>query len=354
MAPKSRPSFFWVLVFPLGLAACLGYRTPLDDPGATNSPGPVFHNTPGADARMSDTSPDLPHSDAPADLARPDRPTDLARRDAPADLARRDTAPGERPGTGNSDAAATAFACRVGSPYILVLGNDNKLYQFNPNTLVLTPLASVGCGSDTLNSMTVSPVGPAYISNHSGQLCVVDMTTLRAQPTSFNPMSVAFNSFGMALLPDNSPAGQTLYIAVAEGTNTNLLSRVDLTPPYTVNNIGFVKPDVPWAELTAGPNGELYGFAVAPTPPSLLLTIDPNTATALDVVKVPAGYTAASFALVDWQGTFYLFAGDGGSTSTFPPSAGGCDVYAYVKGDAEVGHPSHLPVAIIGAGVACR
>ena len=159
----------------------------------------------------------------------------------------------------------------------------------------------------------------------------------------------------MALLPDNSPSRQTLYVSVQSllSTGPDTLERIDLgtyapTPIGAVKPVGDYEQDLPSAELTAGPNGELYGFAVGPES-SKLLTIDPSTATALDVINVDKGFTEASFALVSWQGAFYLFVGNADSKS---PNYGGCEVYRYVKGDSQVTDLGPLGVAIIGAGVA--
>jgi hypothetical protein len=214
----------------------------------------------------------------------------------------------------------------------------------------LTNLATVACGSSYLNSMTVSPIGPAYISSGQGDLCSVDVRTFRASRTAFNPLTVMYRSFGMALLPDNSTAGQTLYIAVKEAVPPDHLERIDLTT-FVLSSIGYVTsaaplstPVVPSAELTAGPNGELYGFAVGASE-SLLLNIDPQTATAIDVTRVPAGFPNGAFALVYWQDYFYLFLG--GSYSSM------CTVYRYHKGDAQVTTVGTLGASIIGAGVTC-
>ena len=148
----------------------------------------------------------------------------------------------------------------------------------------------------------------------------------------------------MALLPDDTAAGQTLYIAVKEDTSPpDHLERIDLST-FTLSSIGYITPLVPSVELTAGPNGELYGFAVG-TIDSLLLNIDPTTASAIDVTKVPAGFTYGGFALVTWQDAFYLFLADS--------SMNGSTVFRYRQGDAQVTTVGTLNASIIGAGVAC-
>jgi len=94
-----------VLLAAISLAGCLGYRTPMLDPNQSNP-----------------TSPPLA-------------------RDASADLASARTCPAEK-------------------NYVLVLGNDGQLYRFDASTLALTSLATVDCGDEGLNSLTVSPIGP--------------------------------------------------------------------------------------------------------------------------------------------------------------------------------------------------
>jgi hypothetical protein len=277
---------------PIALASCLGYRTPMLDPNQNN-----------------------PSSPAPKDA---------------------------QPGLGSDTQLASV--CQVEKHYVLVLGDDGQLYRFDADTLTLTSLAKVSC-SNTLNSMTVSPMGPAYISSQFGDLCLVDTRTFKAPRTAFNPLLIAWASYGMALLPDTTVDGQTLYIAVMEGASSapDHLERVDLST-FGLTSIGYLSPPAPSAELTAGPNGELYGFAVG-TSESLLLNIDPATAAAIDVTRVPAGFANGAFALVYWQDAFYLFLGSSnGSSST---------VYRYRKGDAQVTTIGSVSAVIIGAGVAC-
>ncbi len=279
----------------LALAGCLGYRTPMLDPNAGESASPTGDAGP-------DLGTDLPHTDAVA-----------------ADL------------------------CQVEKRYVLLLGDDGRLYRFEADSLSLTRLATVSCGSNHLNSMTVSSIGPAYISSRSGDLCSVDAHTFMVTRTAFSPLLVLSNPYGMALLPDASTAGQTLYIAVAGDTDVNHLKRIDLST-FALTSIGDISPAVPWAELTAGPNGELYGFAVGQTE-SLLLNIDPKTASAIDVTRVPAGFVSGAFALVSWQDAFYLFLGEADSSSS--------TVYLYRKGDTQVTTLGTVDASIIGAGVAC-
>jgi hypothetical protein len=279
--------------------------------------------------------PDVP-ADVRADLVadlRPDLVADL-RPDLPPDVRRPDLPPDGRP----------LASCSSGDHFVLLLGDDGRLYRFDSFNLALTTLATVSCGSQTLNSLTVSPIGPAYISSSTGDLCSVDLTTLKSTLTTFSPLLVEMSSYGMALLPDSSAAGQTLYIAVngGAGTTVNHLKSINLTT-YALTSIGDIAPAVPGAELTAGPNGELYGFAVG-SKESLLLNIDPKTASAIDVTHVPAGYDYASFALIYWQDGFYLFLADTGQTRSA--------VYHYHKGDAQVTTVGTVNASIIGAGVA--
>ena len=302
----------WLPLAALALAACIGYRTPLSDSGVREPRGDAGIPPPRVDARV----------------------------DSARDQSKADRQPLPR--------------CTPGDPYVLVLGTDHWLYHLDPGTLSLSRLASVACGNDTLNSMTTSPVGPAYISNQSGELCIVDPATFASSATRFDPGSIGGSPFGMALLADNSPAGQTLYIASSDAVFKNRLSHIDITT-FALGEVGPILPVVPWAELTAGPDGGLYGFAIGETS-SLLLNIDPRTGSAIDVTSVPAGYTAAAFGLVYWQGDFYLFVGPSAQViiPTLAPAAK-AEVYRYRKGDTLVAHVGTLDVGVIGAGVAaCR
>lgn len=361
----------WLGIAGLVFAGCIGYRTPLE-PGKGRPPGAQTDAANPARDAGADHGQDTPSdmrssvfddaaSDARLDLQldlRPDLVPDVrldARLDVAPDLrrdaltdARPDVPPDVRPDV-RADAAfdvrvdsAPLASCPSGEKFVLLLGRDGRMYRFDSGALATTALATVSCGGSSLNSMTVSPIGPAYISSSSGDLCVVDLRTFKASLTVFNPLTIGGRSFGMALLPDTSAAGQTLYIAVSgDAKDVNHLNRINLTT-YALTVIGDIAPPVPWAELTAGPNAELYGFAVGTTE-SLLLNIDPKTASAIDVTRVPTGYNGAAYALVYWQDGFYLFLSD---------QVQGSSVYHYRKGDAQVETLGQLNASIIGAGVA--
>jgi hypothetical protein len=371
MDTRARHASGVSLVFSVSLiAGCVGYRTPMD-PAENNATGSPAQRDAGSGTRpdsaieigrdtgkdaakdvLADLRPDLLPDGRPE--VRPDLPPDVTpdvrpdllgdvrpevRPDLPPD-GRPDLPPEVRPDL-PTDGRILA-ACPSGEHFVLLLGGDGRLYRFDSFNLALTTLATVSCGTQSLNSLTVSPIGPAYISSMTGDLCSVDLTTFTSTLTSFSPLLIGTTSYGMALLPDNSAAGQTLYIAVEGGTNVNHLKSINLTT-YALTSIGDISPAVPWAELTAGPNGELYGFSVGTTE-SLLLNIDPKTASAIDVTHVPAGYQFAAFALVYWQDGFYLFL-SGSSTQA-------SSVYHYRKGDAQVTTVGTVNASIIGAGVA--
>lgn len=380
MVTRRCPLSFGILIAMGGLLGCVGYRTPMDEPGAssapTASPGDAsayravdyLRRDLGRNDLGRDGQPDGAR-DLAADSSRDrsvdqgrdvgvDQPRDLGRdqgRDVGVDQGRdlgrdlvvdqaRDLAADRARDVAGPDARIFA-GCTPGTPYVLVLGADEVLYRFAPDTLALTRIAGVSCGSNSLNSLTASPLGPAYISNHSGQLCVVDLTTFTSVLTIFDPAVIMDSYYGMAVLPDQVPAGQSLYIATNSAYGQpNTLSRIDLSS-FQLTTIGLIQPVVAEVELTAGPSGELYGFSIG-TVTSKLLTIDPRTGIAIDVTTVPAGTTKPAFALVNWQGDFYLFLGESSS------SPGTADVFRYHKGDAEVSRVGGISPAIIGAGVA--
>jgi hypothetical protein len=244
--------------------------------------------------------------------------------------------------------------CTADEPYVLILSGESdgtsRLYRFYPATLSTVRIGTVSCGTAALNSLTASTIGPAYISNANGALCVVDLKTFTAAPTGFDPSTIANQRFGMAVLPDSVPAGQTLYIATKHSGEGDTLSRIDLST-FAVTTIGPVQidqdagtPSGAVVELTAGSGGELYGFGIGTTD-SLLLTIDPTTGHAIQVSSVPVGASTVSYALVDWQGTIYLFFADGAA-------AGGATIFTFHQGDAQVIRVGSIDVPIIGAGVA--
>src|ERR1019366_9149692 len=251
MDTRARYAISLSLVFSVSLiAGCVGYRTPME-PAQTKPSGipaqrdagsgvpPDVANDAGRDigndaARVVpvDLRPDLlldirpeVRPDVPADVRadlvadlRPDLVADL-RPDLPPEV-RPDLPPDVRPDL-PPDGRALA-SCPAGEHFVLLLGDDGRLYRFDSFNLALTTLATVSCGSQTLNSLTVSPIGPAYISSSTGDLCSVDLTTLKSTLTPFSPLLVEMSSYGMALLPDSSAAGQTLYIAVNGGAGSTV------------------------------------------------------------------------------------------------------------------------------------
>ena len=248
------------------------------------------------------------------------------------------------------------FFCTPGEDYVLILSGDRysngALYRFYPDTLALVYIGGVSCGkfAGDLNSLTVSPLGPAYISTGHGELCVLDLTTFVASPTGFDATAISNRRYGMAVLPDSVPAGQTLYIAITVTGQADTLARVDLSS-FGLTTIGPIQLSQDGStearsevELTAGSKGQLYGFSVG-DPTSLLLTIDPNTGNAIDVSLVPVGASDVSFALVDWKGTIYLFFADQLTSS-------GATIFTYHPGDAQVTQVGTIGIPVLGAGVA--
>lgn len=382
----SKASTWYVLLGAIPFAlGCVGYRTPPDDAGARPGANPTGSDAAldvgqdsgrdaAADLRpdlLPDLRPDLLpdlRADLPPDL-RPDLPLDL-RPDLPPDLR-----PDLRADVGaDLRVDQRIFAgCTPGEPYVLALGDDSNLYRFDPSTLTLTRIAAVACApapisslAAGLNSLSVSLAGPAYISNQEGDLCTVDTTSFVSTVAPFDSATATRRQpFGMAVVPDNSAAGQSLYISVQAQADAGIgvadnLTHVDLSSFATtaIGPIESVGGDAgvrgfPTVELTAGPSGQLYGFALGQVDlgenQSYLLTIDPSTGHATDVTVVNAAYSMASFALVDWQDTFYLFLGE------VAVGAAGATIYTYHKGDSSAAAAGTLPVAIIGAGVTtCR
>jgi hypothetical protein len=241
--------------------------------------------------------------------------------------------------------------CTVGEPYVLVLGQDEMLYRFEPETFSLTAVTAVRCGEGLVNSMTTTPRGPVYFSSDRGDLCAIDMKTLQITQTPFDSTLVGRKSYGMALLPDDSPAGQSLYVAGRKADDGLLvLSRIDLTT-YAPTEIGSFPPELLNVELTLGPDGGLFGLAID-LDRSWLVDIDPETGTTVDVSAVSNGYPISAFALVAWQEGFYFFLRPGGKLAMFYYFS---DVFRYRLGDAEATTVGTFGLPIVGAGVAvCR
>lgn len=330
---------------------------------------------PPPDMRLLDTRPlspdlapdrawDLPLLDllAPTPDLVPDRPLDSAEADAPGpdlssfeglnldqtldrptmDAALADVAidAAELDSDVDGSTSDTMAGCVPGTPYPLVLGQNEHLYRFDPNLISLTDIAQVSCGTADLNSLTASPLGAAYISNLVGQLCSLDVRTFETTLTRFDPNLIGNVAYGMALLSDSSPKGQSLYIATNNSSGAEL-KMVNLVG-YSFGDIGPIVPAVPRTELTAGPQNSL--FALYPTQPSSLFHLNPLTANAIEVVTLPDS-AFGSFALVYWEDSFYLFMEDVLNSAVH-------NVYRYRPSDGRITLAGTLPVQIIGAGVA--
>jgi predicted small lipoprotein YifL len=289
---------------------------PLDSPSA-DAPGP---DLPSFEGLNLDQTLDQPIIDA----ALADAAIDAAALDAGSD----------------GSASDTMAGCVPGTPYPLVLGQDQRLYRFDPTIVSLTDIAEVSCGTAGLNSLTASPLGAAYISNLGGELCALDVRTFQTTLTRFDPNLIGNVAYGMALLSDNSPRGQSLYIATNSSSSAEL--KVVNLLSYSFGDIAPIVPAVPRTELTAGPQNSL--FALYPTQPSSLFHLDPLTANAIEVVTLPDS-AFSSFALVYWEDSFYLFMEDALDAEVH-------NVYRYRTSDGRITLAGTLPVQIIGAGVA--
>jgi hypothetical protein len=223
------------------------------------------------------------------------------------------------------------------------------LYRFHPDTRALARIATVSCGSPAteLNSLTASTLGPIYVSNLAGELCVVDPSTFATSSTRYDAAAAGNIPYGMALLPEPVSAGQVLYLALRGAGQPDELARVDLASfertlvgPLGLRQDASTTPysDV---ELTGGTRGQLYGFAATATPP-VLLTIDPGSGNATAMAAVPVG-RPGGFALVEWHGILYVFFAEAGARSS--------TVYTYHAGDLQVSRVGTIDVAVIGAGV---
>jgi hypothetical protein len=246
---------------------------------------------------------------------------------------------------------AAGADCPSGTPYVVLLSGfgDGDLYRFQPDSRALARIATVSCGSPAkeLNSLAASALGPIYVSNLVGDLCLVEPSTFAISSTSFDAVAVANRPYGMALLPEPAAAGQLLYLALRTAGQADQLARVDLAT-FARTVVGSIRlehdastkaySDV---ELTGGSRGRLYGFAATAMPP-VLLTVDPRTGNATVMAEVPVGMPGG-FGLVEWQGLLYLFFAEAGNRRS--------TVYTCRDGDAQVSLIGTIDVAVIGAGV---
>jgi hypothetical protein len=310
MRMRSRRFLFaFASVAVFGLLAACGSKTglilPFDEDA---SPTPIEA---GADV--------VHHKDAPAPVEE-----DAAEEDAlpPIDV----TPPPPDAFTDCPDAGATL---------VYVITQSNDLFSFYPPTATFTKVGTIACPTPVPSqpfSMAVNHKGIAYIVFQSGDLFRVSTLTAACQATGFKKNQGGFaTTFGMAFSGDNTPEGETLYVA-GDGTPP-ALARIDVANGYGLTTVGDFNPAITAAELTGTRAGDLFGFWDPGNnfnPDSAIVQIDKTNAVVTNSTTLPGVEQGNGWAFAFWGGDFYTFTAPNGGTQVtrFRPSDGSVTLVA--------------------------
>jgi hypothetical protein len=236
---------------------------------------------------------------------------------------------------------AIPAGCDAGAQFVLLLSAEREIYRFDPLTLAVERLASVGCHPN-LTSMTVARSGIAYVSSSDGQLFSVVPESGECAALPFDSSQLSFTRFGMGFVADDVPRGESLFIA-QQLTEAHNISVIDLDS-FELRLIGQFDPPLPPLELTGSGDGRMFGFHVASaTAPARLIEIDKQTAALGAGVEIPIGESYRGFDFAFWGGDFYLFVTLVGELDAA--------VLRYSPVESSVVTLGRIPPIVIGAGV---
>lgn len=209
----------------------------------------------------------------------------------------------------------------AGTQYIYVITEENALFSFFPPTLQFAPIGPINCTNQaTPFSMAVDRSGIAYSVFTDGNLFQISTLNAACKATTFKPNQSNIQTFGMGF-SGAADAGETLYIASDQNSNTSRLGSID-TKSFDLSVIGAFQPQGgARCELTGTGDGRLFAFCLPQNGSGgELVNLDPDTAQIISQVAVPVGTSSDAFAYAFYGGLFYIFTGSSGSTvSTFDP-----------------------------------
>ena len=230
-----------------------------------------------------------------------------------------------------------------------------EIHRFDPTTLSTEPLGSVSCG-ENLASMEIARNGDAYASSAvSGRLYHINIPSLTCEETPFDPTQLWGITFGLAFVFDDSPAGETLYVADRSTYGTAVwLSVLDLST-YELRQVGLFDPDNAASEITGTGDGRLYGLTniSGPNPQLRLLEVDPSTAEATPIVSLPPQGPVGPHDFTYFEGDFYFFIRELTLTPTLSdePMGSVTTVFRYRLGNGAPESIGTIEISVLGAAV---
>jgi hypothetical protein len=231
--------------------------------------------------------------------------------------------------------------CNTEDKTILLLTAEGQLHRFDPLTLRTSLIGTMNCDT-RINSMTVSRTGALYIGGTTGKLMTADAQTLRCVPTPYDGSQLGFNNYGMGFTADDTPGGESLFIAPEFNNRVDRLMRLDLEQ-FVAHDVGVFSPSLPPSEVKGTGDGRLFIVHVADNSLSArLIVVDRKTAALGDYVDLPMPANFSGFDFVFWGGDFYVFvAADNDTTSK---------VIRFSPADQSVRELGRVPPIVVGAG----
>lgn len=233
----------------------------------------------------------------------------------------------------------------AGATLVYVLTGDQQLFSFYPPTRNFRSIGTLDCpatGGATPWSMAVDRQGTAYSVYNSGSLYRVSTKDASCSATNYVAGQQGFTTFGMSFVANVDTNADELYVADANDSAASTgLGRIDTTT-MTLSFIGSFSRTLQRCELSGTGDGRLFAFCVGTSGSgSTLNEIDKTTGIVLASDTLVTGRSSDAFAIAFWGGSFWIFTGDGTSTT----------VTEYDPGTKKETTVAVAPISIVGAGV---
>ena len=220
-----------------------------------------------------------------------------------------------------------------------LLDNNNTIYQFNPVSLAVTPIAPFNCSNNaTLYSIAVQRTGIIWMLFDDGNISTYNIKTAQCRPTDFATNQSSFSLFSLTFLKSITDNSETLYVS-KQNDPPGSLGVIDRNS-LTLSNVSAYNSNLStYADLAGTSDGRLFGAFV--DSPYTLARIDPSNAQILARyplnATVDGGY--GNYAFFAYQSLFYFFSGTTNLTN----------VFTYAPASNTTVNRTAIPQVIVGA-----
>jgi hypothetical protein len=242
--------------------------------------------------------------------------------------------------------AEAGAGCDPETQFIYTITSTGSLYRFDPAKAAFALIGTPNCPSTTRPySMAVDRGANAWVVFTDGHLFKIDTkTTACALVTSFVPGQQGFTTFGMGFSADApGSSAETLYVSEANFGQTGMqrLGTIDLQT-LTLTPIGAYDALHERAELTGTGDAKLYGaFEGTPYVVAEIEKTDAKILSQAPQTPISVAPNTGNFAFAFWAGDFFVFVGQGRSTS----------VFRYQPSNGTTTLVQAVAFAVVGAGV---